>query len=103
MLAVDWSMPNSSRLSARVRIDTMSANTRACGPRWSPKNSVSAPPKIGSQISRLSRGHVENIPLPCRLVAELRQGRQQRDQAEDHGEGVVVQVAGLGPARHRGD
>src|SRR5207342_3609264 len=103
MVASAWFRPNSARLSAKVMIDTSRAKLRACGARSSPKNRVSAPPAIGSQISRLSRGHEENIPLPCRLVAELRQHREQCDQAEDHGEGVVVQVAGLDPARHRGD
>src|SRR5688572_24960613 len=100
--ALDWSIWNSARLSTKVMIETSSAKLRACAERWSPKNSATVPPRIGSQISRLSRGHVENIPLPCLLVAELRQHRQQGDEAEDHGEGVVVQVAGLQAPRQRG-
>src|SRR5689334_23806904 len=96
VVSAAW-MPSRPRLSTKVITETNRAKLFACSARWSPKNRVSAPPAMGSQINRLSRGHEENIfsASLSSSVAELRQHREQRDQAEDHGEGVVVEVAGL--------
>src|SRR6478752_5358002 len=88
-------MPSKPRLRTKVITDTNRAKLFACSARWSPKNRVSAPPAIGSQISRLSRGHEENIfsASLSSSVAELRQ----------HREGVVIEVAGLRAATDGGD
>src|SRR6478752_9537025 len=102
MLALDWSMPvNRPMLSTKVRIETSSAKLRASAARWSPKNRQAAPPKIGSQIRRLSSGQLVGRVTKRSSVAHPRQHREQHDEAEDHGEGVVVQVAGLQAAGER--
>src|SRR5688500_8734388 len=92
---------NNSRLSTRVAIATSSANALPCAARASPKASVSRPPRIGSQISTLSRGQCTSIRGSLFFSGagrHLHQHRQQDDEAEDHGEGIVVEAAGLDPA-----
>src|SRR5688572_32320593 len=96
---------NSSRLSANVAIATSSANALPCAARASPKASVSRPPTIGSQISTLSRGQCTSIRASLWFSDVRRdphQHRQQDDEADDHGEGVVVEAAGLHPAGDAG-
>src|SRR5690242_6030795 len=103
MAAVDWSRPVSSgKVRASAISDTSSAKTFACAERRSPNSSVSAPPAIGSQISRLSRGKAGGIGSSLSCSGAAGQHGQQGDEAEDHGEGVVVQVTGLQPAQQRG-
>src|SRR5687768_13418929 len=92
---------NSGTLSASVSSATSSANIFACSARRSPNSSVSAPPAIGSQISRLSRGKAGGIGSSLSFSTAPGQHGQQRDEAEDHGEGVVVEVAGLQVAQQR--
>jgi hypothetical protein len=71
-----------------------------------------APPRIGSQISRLSRGQASiGVSVLFVLVRARRSWLQASsistpaadDQAEDHGEGVVVQDSRLQAAHHAGD
>src|SRR4029078_9950174 len=100
--ALDASRPvNSGTVRARVSSATSNANTFACPARRSPNSSASAPPAIGSQISRVSRGKAGGIGSSLKGSAVGQHG-QQRDEAEDHGEGVVVEVAGLQVAQQRG-
>src|SRR5207342_1896298 len=80
------------------------ANVRAWKARWSPKNSVQKPPRIGSQINRLSRGKDENIRTSLVLEEAERSGqhRQQHDETENHGECVEVHAARLDLAQQAG-
>src|SRR5688572_1911392 len=97
---------NSSRLSTRVATATSSANALPCAARASPKASVSRPPTIGSQISTLSRGQCTSIRRSLFFSGagrHLHQHRQQDDEAEDHGEGIVVEAAVLHAADDAGD
>src|SRR5690606_13641662 len=67
-------------------------------------NSTATPPRMGSQINRLSNGSSLNIPSPCSVSrsAEPQPG-DQGDQADDHRQGIVIEVAGLHPAQHHGE
>src|SRR5690606_16178508 len=89
---VSWPA-NRNRLSAKVATATSSANHLAWVWRASPKASVRMPPRIGSQTRTLSRGQEDCIgsSLSVSGAGHLDQHRQQDDEANDHGEGVVVE------------
>src|SRR5918993_2053998 len=100
MAGLATSMPvNRPMLSTKVSTETSSAKLRASAARWSPKNRHAAPPNIGSQIRRLSRGQLAGRVTKRSSAAHPRQHREQHDEAQDHGECVVVQVARLQAAR----
>src|SRR5688500_574593 len=107
-----WSNPVSSgTVSASATNAVTSASQRAACARRSPSIRASTPPSIGSQINRLNRGAFATSSIPCKGWArasgpELSDHHQQRDQTDDHREGVVVQVTGLDAAhdaRHEAD
>src|SRR3990172_2107149 len=62
--------------------------------RSPPVASTATPPMIGSQVAMLNK-----CWLSMRLAVE--ENGDQQEQAEDHGEGVVVHVARLDVARDR--
>src|SRR5690606_25978585 len=97
--------PSSIRLTPRVTRATSRANHFAWRTRASPKASVTRPPRIGSQINVLSRGQLASIvaSLSFSVAADPHQHRQHGDEAEDHGEGVVVEASGLHVADDAGD
>src|SRR5690606_10313985 len=87
--------------ASRVAAANASAVQRAAPGRALPSSRQSAPPTIGSQTSRLSSGKAVLVMSGMRSVPKEEQDAEQRDQAQDHGEGVVVQVTGLRPAQQR--
>src|SRR5690606_35567680 len=91
---------SSSRLTASTRTPVPSATQRAAAGRALPQASVRRPPRTGSQIRRLSKGQLDTYLFPSAPVAD--EDGQQHNQADDHHESVVVEHAGLGPARHGG-
>src|SRR5690242_2043647 len=100
MPAFAWSMPaNRGTLRTSAASATSSDSQRAAFARASPSSRQAKPPRIGSQIRRLNRGRLvwNMVDEASRSVPELQDRGEQRDQAEDHGEGVVVEVTGLGP------
>src|SRR3989344_2451139 len=108
--SVNWKPPccglkpaYSGSVTAKPRTAPSSALTRAaCGPRSPPVNSTATPAMIGVQMARLSKGN------PCIIwsfssgSAHVRQ-RQQQQHADDHREGIVVDIARLQLADHRGE
>src|SRR5688500_13189864 len=96
-------------LSTNVNSAVPSASQRAACGRPLPTMRVSAPPRIGSQISKLSRGQFATRQVPYVDSAPARSGPkpdqhgQQCNQAEDHREGVVVEVSGLHATDDTGD
>src|SRR5690606_38894905 len=102
MPASAWSKPvNSIRLAASVASANASAVQRAACARASPRARHKAPPTIGSQTSRLSSGMEVMVDMRSSMPVAKQDG-QQRDQAEDHHEGVVVEEAGLRLAQQAG-
>src|SRR5690606_2783409 len=91
---------SSSRLTASTSTPVPSATQRAAEGRALPHASVRRPPRIGSQIRRLSKGQLDTYLFPSAPVAD--EDGQQHNQADDHHECVVVKQAGLGPARDGG-
>src|SRR5690349_13768623 len=93
---------NSRRLAASVAAANASAVQRAACGRPLPTSSATAPPRIGSHTSRLSSGKEPfTVISDMRSVPVVEQDAEQRDQPEDHREGVVVQEPGLGLAQQR--
>src|SRR5690348_9035245 len=93
----------SGTLSASATRPTSRASQRAAFGRALPTSRHSAPPRIGSHTSRLRSGMEECkgsgvTSLGSLSVPVADEDAQQRDQAEDHREGVVVEVTGLGAA-----
>src|SRR3970282_2691161 len=93
---------NSNRLNASVTTAMPVANQRAPEARSLPKARVANPPRMGSQISRLSKGRLL-IEGAGQSGAGADQHGQEHDQAEDHHERVMKEVSGLQPARESGD
>src|SRR5262245_48889425 len=93
MAAVEPSKPvKSGTLATNVITQLPSASQRASTAWRSPSNSITTPVAIGSQISRLSS------PIPCGipfLSLSQQPPRQQRGEADDHCERIVIQVSRL--------
>src|SRR5690606_11993961 len=104
--AVPYSKPvNSGMVSSSVAAATKVANQRAALSRG-PMARVTRPPRIGSQTSRLSKGIAlwrgSGVTSRSWSVQGTDEHGQHQDQAEDHREGVVVEVPGLGAAADAG-
>src|SRR5690606_30530726 len=104
--AVPYSKPvKSGMVSSSVAAATRVANQRAVLSRG-PMARVTRPPRIVSQTSRLSKGIAlwrgSGVTSRSWSVQGTDEHGQQHDQAEDHREGVVVEVAGLGTAADAG-
>src|SRR5512135_2803307 len=89
----------SGRLAARPSKAPISAVWRTSAPWRSPNASTSRPNRIGIQMLRLSQG-VGFIVCPL-WPAEPQ--RQQHEYADDHGERIVIDVAGLEQAHQPSD
>src|SRR4030067_8805 len=85
---------NSGIVTINVAIATIRLKVRASGARASlPVASTAMPPRIGSQIARLRRFWVSMRAGGPRLAMQ-EEGHEQ-EQPDDHGKGVVIDVAGL--------
>src|SRR6478672_10615500 len=103
---------NSGMLSTSATSAASSASQRAACGRELPTSRHSAPPRIGSHTSRLRSGMEECkgmlskgtglTSLGSLSVPVADEDGQQRDQAEDHREGVVVEITRLAAAQHAG-
>src|SRR5690348_7783486 len=91
-------------LTAKIRIETPSASQRARLALSPPTSATTAPPMMGSQIRRLSKGQVEVILIIfLGLAHDVPEPAEQRDEAKNHGKRISIQISGLHPAHRRGD
>src|SRR4051812_5398714 len=94
--------PYSGSVARKLTMEPISAIQRTAR-AWSsrPSASSTAPKAIGVQMAKLKSPICYCSPL-LEPVADHRPAdeiRHQHDHAQQHGEGVVVDVAGLHPAR----
>src|SRR5487761_2509610 len=89
----------SGRLTARPSTAPICAIWRTSAAWRSLNASTATPNAIGIQMVRLSQG-AEAITRPLNVPEPQ---RQQHEYADDHGEGVLVDVAGLEQAHHAAD
>src|SRR5512146_734131 len=89
----------SGTLAAKPSTAPTSAIWRTVAAWRSPNRSTTAPNRIGIQMVRLSQG-VAFIVCPLSLAEPQ---RQQHEYADDHGERVVIDVAGLEQAHQAAD
>src|SRR5690606_28070669 len=102
MSAVEASKPvYSGIVTARPTSEPSSASPRA-KPGFSsrPISMTTRPKMIGTKIASDSQGK-EECTISLAILFDQHKEGYQRQNADDHGKGVVVDVAGLHMARHR--
>src|SRR5678816_3419362 len=90
---------NSGMLTTNVRIAMPSASQRAVFARPAPVNDTSAPPTIGSQMTRLNMWvrFIAGVSEGPSRFHHIPQAAEQSDEPENHRECIGVEIAGLQP------